>query len=523
MSAATEVHPSPAALRDFGLGLLRDPERSRVEEHISKCTTCCNALQSIDADTLVELARDAAATPAPFETPVHPDLPPELVDHPRYRILHALGEGGMGTVFKAEHKVMGRIVALKVINRRLTARAEVVERFRTEVKAAAQLSHPNIVTAHDAEEAKGLHFLVMEFVEGVSLDRYVARRGPLPVQLACQFIRQAALGLQHAHEKGLVHRDIKPHNLMISRRGQVKILDFGLARLAQDAGALNTTAPNLVLGTPDFLAPEQARNSHSVDIRADLYALGCTFYFLLTGRTPFGGENVYEKMIAHTTVEAEPITTYRSDVPAEVEAIVYKLLAKKPDDRFSIPAELATALAALAKSGAAIAPEPPAPPVVAAAPVPAFDAAATMALLPREAPEDLHRRSRRRKKKRGFSNWPMVAAIALPVLLIAGLIWAGLTLRDRWKPSGSSEVNRAAGSPTNVQGSMPANDRGAKSFRPAGSERRAVLFIVPQQGIWRQDFMPVEYALRNAGVETIVASRTAGSVYFEQGGSTTAE
>ena len=500
MSADTELHPTADALRQYGLGLVRDPERSRIEEHISKCSTCCDVLQNVDADTLVELARDAQATPAPLDTVVHPDLPAELVDHPRYRILQALGEGGMGTVFKAEHKVMGRTVALKVINRKLMARSEIVERFRTEVKAAAQLAHPNIVTAHDAEEANGLHFLVMEYVEGFSLDRYVARRGPLPPNLACQLIRQAALGLQHAHEKGMVHRDIKPHNLMITRKGQVKILDFGLARLAQDAGALNTTAPNLVLGTPDFLAPEQARNSHMVDIRADLYALGCTLYFMLTGRTPFGGDNVYEKLIAHTTAEAEPITSYRTDVPASVEAIVYKLLSKKPEDRFSTPAELATALAAAAKMPAdASAPMPPVP--VVKAPV---DINATTVLLPKEPAADSSRRARRRKKKSGLPLVPLVAAVALPLLLLVSLVavWQfGLKRKDA-----DPQPTKLVGGATQKQPTVNPSP-GKTPSTTVGGRTNTVLIIVPQTGLWWKDYEPVRSTIEiKSGLKVIAAS-----------------
>lgn len=501
MSAATVAHPSPASLREYGLGLLREPERSAVEAHVGQCTTCCEALASVDADTLVELAREAAATPAPLETPCHPDLPAELADHPRYRILHALGEGGMGTVFKAEHKVMGRVVALKVINRRLTSKSDVVERFRTEVKAAAKLSHPNIVTAHDAEEANGLHFLVMEFVEGMSLDRYVGRRGPLPVSLACQFMRQAALGLQHAHEKGLVHRDIKPQNLMITRKGQLKILDFGLARLAQHAGAQNATAPNLVLGTPDFLAPEQARNSHAVDIRADLYALGCTFYYLLTRRTPFPGDNVFEKMVAHTIIEVEPITTYRSDVPAEVEAIVYKLLAKKPEDRYATPAELANALAAATK------PSAPAPPPALVAPAPIYDPVATTAVMPREEPAEVPRRSRRRRKKHGVSQWPMIVAIAAPVLLICGLLAA--VLYSRYKKTGGDDLRASTQPTTGAQPSFSATGKpsSGRPALPARTPTNRLLIIAPQRGLWWKDYAPLKSTLQNKGrFEVVVAS-----------------
>jgi serine/threonine-protein kinase len=262
----------------------------------------------------------------------------------------------MGVVYRAEHKLMGRVVALKVVGRRYTANPAVVERFRREVRAASRLDHPNIVKAHDADEANGLHFLVMEYVEGLSLDRMVARRGPLPVSTACLCVRLAALGLQHAHERGLVHRDIKPHNLMVTRKGQVKVLDFGLARfgaevdlpLRADApGYPNqaVTTPSLVLGTPDYLSPEQAKNAHAVDIRADIYSLGCVLYFLLTGKAPFakfaGG---IEKMLAHVEDDPEPVRTVRPEVPEGVADVLRKMMAKDPARRFATPAEVARAL-----------------------------------------------------------------------------------------------------------------------------------------------------------------------------------
>ena len=286
------THPSADTLKAFGLGQLPPGDCAALEEHVRQCGTCCDLLAQVDGDTFLELARAAVHTPPDVVTVA--ELP-ELANHSRYRIVGPLGQGGMGIVYKAEHKVMGRTVALKVINRELTADPKAVERFRREVKAAAQLNHPNIVTAHDAEEAGGLHFLVMEYVDGQSLDKFVARRGPLPITLACQFVRQTALGLNHAHQQGLVHRDIKPQNLMVTRKGQIKILDFGLARLLEQTRTRpHITAPNLVVGTPDYISPEQARDSSTIDVRADLYSLGCTFYYLLTARVPFPGDSPFD-------------------------------------------------------------------------------------------------------------------------------------------------------------------------------------------------------------------------------------
>ena len=227
--------------------------------------------------------------------------PAALIGHPRYQVQELLGVGGMGAVFKARHLLMERTVALKLINHDLIDQPGAVERFRREVKAAARLTHPNIVAAYDAEQAGDAHFLVMEYVEGASLARLVDAERPLAAALACDYVRQAALGLQHAHEQGMVHRDIKPHNLMLTPRGHVKVLDFGLARFAQEsqpAGALtrppaaetagavgeSLTQAGSVMGTPDYMAPEQIRDAHAADVRADIYSLGCTLYGLLAGR-----------------------------------------------------------------------------------------------------------------------------------------------------------------------------------------------------------------------------------------------
>src|SRR5947207_5840873 len=194
---------------------------------------------------------------------------------PRYRLLGVIGSGGMGTVYKAEHLLMGRTVALKVIHRNLTDNPAAIERFPREVRAAARLSHPNIVTAYDADQASGLHFLVMEYVEGKTLDRVLAEQGPVPVTLACDWIRQVALGLRHAHERGMVHRDIKPHNLMLTTANPVpggpavpvvKVMDFGLARLAHEgASEAGLTAENALIGTADYIAPEQVQDAHHAD------------------------------------------------------------------------------------------------------------------------------------------------------------------------------------------------------------------------------------------------------------------
>lgn len=276
----------------------------------------------------------------------------------KYRVLEEIGKGGMGRVFKAIHQTMNRVVALKVLAPHYGRTDRAQRLFTREVQAIARLSHPNIVTAYDAGTVGNRDYLVMEFVDGPSLDLLVRQQGALPVGQACAFIRQAALGLQYAFEQGMVHRDIKPGNLLLGResdgRGIIKVLDFGLARLVEPSpfepgtGDSILTRENVVMGTPDFVSPEQARSLHAADIRSDLYSLGCTFYFLLTGDMPFPGGTVLEKLIRHTTDMPVPLARRRPEVPAAVEAIVERLLAKDPKDRFQTPAELAVSLAPFA-------------------------------------------------------------------------------------------------------------------------------------------------------------------------------
>ncbi|MFN4257817.1 MAG: protein kinase domain-containing protein [Gemmataceae bacterium] len=269
-----------------------------------------------------------------------------------YILLERLGEGGMGQVFKAHHVHMGRIVALKVIRKAHVANELAVKRFRREIQAAARLSHPNIVAAFDANQVGDTHFFVMEYVDGIDLGKLIRESGPLPVPQACDIIRQAALGLQHAFEKGLVHRDIKPGNLLIAKptsdgQAVVKILDMGVARLVEtnlDDTATHLTQDGKVVGTPDYMAPEQARNSSTIDIRADLYSLGCTLFFTLTGKVVFSGGTAMEKLLRHQTDPPPAIETLRSDLPPALGLILRRLLAKKPEQRYQTPAELAAAL-----------------------------------------------------------------------------------------------------------------------------------------------------------------------------------
>jgi serine/threonine protein kinase len=265
----------------------------------------------------------------------------------KYKVLERIGAGGMGSVYLCEHKLMRRRVALKVLP---TAKAEdpsALERFYREARAVAALDHPNIVRAYDIDQEDKLHFLVMEHVDGSNLQEIIKKSGAMDVLRACHYIRQAALGLQHAHETaGLVHRDIKPGNVLVDRNGIVKILDMGLARFFHDKEDILTQKyDENVLGTADYLAPEQALDSHSVDIRADIYSLGATFYYCLTARTPFAEGTVAQKLIWHQTRQPKPLRSFRPEVPEEIAAIIEKMMAKDVNQRYQTPQQVADALA----------------------------------------------------------------------------------------------------------------------------------------------------------------------------------
>lgn len=264
-----------------------------------------------------------------------------------YLILDQLGAGGMGQVYLAEHVNMRRLAALKVLPPLSYDDHVARERFFREARAAGTLDHPNIVRVFDLCQEGKILYLVMEYVEGVSLQALVARHGPLEVGAACHYARQVAFGLQHAHELGFVHRDIKPANLIIDRLGVVKILDLGLVRTEADAAAGLTQALHSkhILGTADYVAPEQAVDSSAVDIRADIYSLGATLYFALTGRPLFPNGKVAQKLVWQQMKEPVPVDVLRPEVPAELAAVIHRMLAKKPAARYPTPAEVFDALA----------------------------------------------------------------------------------------------------------------------------------------------------------------------------------
>jgi len=253
-----------------------------------------------------------------------------------YRVLDKLGQGAMGVVLKAEHRWMKRVVAVKMIAGATLKSSAAVKRFDREMQAAAQLEHPNIVAAYDAGIHEGAHYLVMQFVQGRDLGALVNEKGPLPIAQALDYVLQAARGLHHAHQHGIIHRDIKPANLLVDDHGTVKILDLGLARVGGPAGAEDKerlTATGQVMGTMDYMAPEQALDTHRVDARADIYALGCTLYRLLTGASVYQGSSIAKILVAHQLAPIPSLSAARPEVPARLDGLFRKMLAKQPADR----------------------------------------------------------------------------------------------------------------------------------------------------------------------------------------------
>ncbi|HEX4610387.1 MAG TPA: serine/threonine-protein kinase, partial [Urbifossiella sp.] len=264
----------------------------------------------------------------------------------RYVLQDLLGEGGMGRVFKAHDTRLGRDVALKIIRKERLSNPAAVARFGHEMVALGQLQHPNVVKAFDASQNGDTHFVVMEFIDGQDLTKVVRDRGPLPLPEACDAIHKAALGLHHAYEAGLVHRDIKPSNILVGKDGKtVKLVDLGLARLDEpQTDEARVTQEGYVIGTPDFLAPEQARDPGAVDIRADIYALGATLFYILTGKVPFAGANPTEKLLKHCTEPPPALRPHRPDAPPQLEHLIHWCMAKRPEDRPPTPMQLAAAL-----------------------------------------------------------------------------------------------------------------------------------------------------------------------------------
>ena len=277
-----------------------------------------------------------------------------------YDMSEQIGSGGMSQVFRARHRKMDRDVAIKLLPVDKATEAQAIGRFEREMKAIGRVHHENVVLAHDAGESDGFHYIAMELVDGIDGSRLIRQHGTLEIADACEIVRQAALGLQAAHEQKLVHRDVKPSNLLLTRDGKVKLLDLGLARLKHESptsseatsSSGDLTSAYQVMGTVDYMAPEQANNTHGADIRADIYGLGCTLYAFLAGHPPFPStqfKDNLEKLFAHAKTPPQPLQELRGDIPPELDRVLKRMLAKTPAERFAIPADVARALLPLTK------------------------------------------------------------------------------------------------------------------------------------------------------------------------------
>jgi serine/threonine protein kinase len=488
MGTAGPIHPTDRMLQSYGLGTLDDASADSVSKHLASCSDCQSRLAEISSDSFLGRLRDAGVKPgAPVAAPVVSSLaglsmldsgatatsppaaetlPPGLAEHPDYEVIRELGQGGMGAVYLAKNRLLGRYEVLKVVSTHLIKRRGVLDRFLGEIRNAARLHHTNIVTAYSASRlGEGIVF-AMEYVEGLDLAKLVKSKGALPVANACNYIHQTALGLQHAHEQGMVHRDIKPSNLMLARQGSraiIKVLDFGLAKIkSEGAPDSGLTHEGQMLGTPDYIAPEQIRNAREADIRADIYSLGCTLYCLLTGGPPFQATSLYELLQAHHSMEAMPLNLARPEVPVELAALVAHMMAKEPERRCQEPKDVAQAIKpffklkgvgqsisksessrderALSAPPQSVAPlrpvsKPPAEPVYSATPLEIMAELldtehAAPVVVPVLAPM-----TRRRDLR---SNWPTLAAV-----VALGVISLALIFHVATRPSSSEGNGRA--------------------------------------------------------------------------------
>ena len=373
--------PSPQELLAFDTGNLAASRTREVTAHVQSCQAClASHLRDNDDDSrrirqiLVEATESLEDTTTYLRETEYVQLRQRLLEKPEpvadgkllaelvgtatpsswpralphrlgnYQLLSEIGQGAMGVVYRAEHVSLKRVVALKLLTPGWISKSQALVRFHREMEAIGRLNHPHIVTAHDAGQVEDCHFLVTEYVEGFDLSTLVGRLGPLPLAEACELVRQAALGLEAAHQQQMVHQDVKPSNLMVTPQGQVKVLDLGLVSFLSETSD-DELAGETQMGTPDYMAPERWTNPRHVDIRADVYSLGCTLFKLLVGYAPFSQRlQTVDDKAAHLWEAVPSLRRQRAEIPAELERAVYRMLAKSPDDRYATPAAVAEVL-----------------------------------------------------------------------------------------------------------------------------------------------------------------------------------
>ncbi len=412
---------------------------------------------------------------------------PLLVDN--YVILDTLDTGGMGLVFKALHRSMNRVVALKLLPAAMMSARDTVKRFQREVQAAASLSHPNIVAAFDADESAEIAYLVLEYVEGTNLFRLVKEQGPRSVVQACNYVRQAATGLAYLHARGIIHRDVKPANLILANDGTVKLLDMGLVRFAssEDLSSVETdqelTQAGIVIGTVAYMSPEQALDTRSADQRSDIYSLGCTLFFLLTGRSLYHEETGMKTLLAHREQAVPSIREFCEEAPVSLDAVFRTMVAKRPADRLQSMTEVVAALDACVPGLATNAP----------------------AVAPRRVPTA---RVLRPSWTRGWHRWrsnPLRIGLAIALLasLAAGPFLAGVLIRIKTKqgttevhvddPDAEVTVTHADNQAANLQGLINGRKRHAET-------KTSVETMAPEDPIQRKDR---EIAQREASIQKL--------------------
>ena len=369
----------------------------------------------------------------------------ELISE-RYELEELVGTGGMSSVYRAHDKLLERDVALKVLHEEFTADGDYVERFRREARSVAQLSHPNIVTVIDRGAQGGKQFIVFEFVDGENLKARIERKGPLPVREAVDIAREIGRALGFAHEHGLVHRDVKPQNVLLNGDGETKVTDFGIARSQDVHGGLTQTGT--VMGTSDYISPEQARGAH-VDAQSDVYSLGAVLYEMLTGEVPFPGENFVSVALRHINEPTPSVRALRPDVPPRLDAAVQCAMGKDPRDRFASMDELCAELAASLDEAAA-----------------GPWGAETMVVAPHR--RRLRRRRQPRPPAERPSVWPLIMLLA-GLAVLAGILAAVFTFTDASKTI--SDAAHKAGVGGGTPAASPVHLSGVTSFDPEGDNQ----------------------------------------------------